>query len=33
MSARVRGWLAATAERAGLGEGRMAEEFFIVSTG
>jgi len=30
---RVRGWLAATAERMGLPRGRLAEEFFVVATG
>ena len=30
---RVRAWLGATATRRGLPEGRLAEEFFVVSTG
>ena len=30
---RVREWLGATAARAGLPEGRLAEEFFVVHTG
>ncbi|MGH3488031.1 MAG: PIG-L deacetylase family protein [Actinopolymorphaceae bacterium] len=33
LEARVRGWLAANAARAGLPEGRLAEDFFVVSTG
>jgi LmbE family N-acetylglucosaminyl deacetylase len=33
LDSRVQGWLAATANRAGLPEGRLAEDFYVVATG